>query len=428
MAKLKKEEFDIDAFTNDVIDDINKNAGVEIAYNLAVSEDPAKIKRWNSTGSKLLDGICSGSTIIGRAGFPAGRFVEISGPESIGKSHIAYQVARVIQENGGITNYADTELASSISNLQALGIDTGKRFIYSKPKTIEQVFESSTDFMKRADLIPKSKRDNIPLCVVWDSVGGVGSKAEEDMAMDESQRPGHNARQISLGLRKVKNAIDRNNCVFVIINQIYDIINAGMYDKKTQTKGGKGLKYDSSIRLELQACGYVYPNEMDRKTAITNKVSPIGIKICATTVKNKVASPFRSVEFEIHFGVGIKEHMSIWDWFVNAKEVKTSQGIVKVLNNGAWKEIGLFDPETGEEVFTSGKFRKKDTEKVLNGTFKTTVGKREVFDEALEVLMRDKMDPHNSSANEFDPSNPAMQETINEIAEQQENAFAELDV
>lgn len=421
MAKTKKEEkvFDADIFCADVITSLNEDAGREISFDLGMSEDPAKIKRWISTGSKLLDGICSGRIYGG--GVPAGRFVEISGPESIGKSHIAYQVARCIQQSGGITNYGDTELASSVDNLRALGINVEKRFIYSKPKTIEEVFENCSSFLKKAELIPKNKRDDIPLAYIWDSVGGVGSGAEEIMSMDDNQRPGHNARIITLGLRKVKNSIDRTDCLFLIVNQIYDIINAGMYDKKTQTKGGKGLKYDCSIRIELQAKGFVYPNEIDNKEAYTKNIPPIGIKIKATTVKNKVASPFRSVEFEIHFGVGIKEHMTIWKWLVDAGETKTKNGIVKVTNNGAWKEIGLFDPGTGEEILTTGKFRKKQTEEILDGEHK------DIWDAALDVLMRAKMDPGNKTASEFDPGNQQMTETINEVTQAQDSAFKDLE-
>ena len=241
------------------------------------------------------------------------------------------------------------------------------------------------------------------------------------MSMDDNQRPGHNARIITLGLRKVKNSIDRTDCLFLIVNQIYDIINAGKFDKKTQTKGGKGLKYDCSIRIELQAKGFVFPNEMDSKEAFTNNVPPIGIKIKATTVKNKVASPFRSVEFEIHFGIGIKEHMTIWKWLVDAGETTVKGGFVKVTANGAWKEIELFDPTTGESILTSGKFRKKQIEEILEGEHK------DVWNAALEVIMHAKMDPGNATATEFDPGNQQMIETVNEVTQAQDSAFKDLE-
>ena len=113
----KKKESD---FTADLIKSLNKDHGARIAYNLAVDESPTHVNRWIKTGSKQLDWIVSGKS---GGGLPEGRIVEIFGPPSIGKSHIAIQIAKHTQELGGIVVYIDTENATSVDNLGLLGVD-----------------------------------------------------------------------------------------------------------------------------------------------------------------------------------------------------------------------------------------------------------------------------------------------------------------
>lgn len=396
MAKVKKtdDDFDIDSFSDKMIDQMNDMLGVKVVHNLGISEDPARIKKWYSTGCKSLDWIVGGSA---NSGFPGGRVSEVSGVESIGKSHVAYQVARCVQESNGITCYEDTELASSIENLQRLGINTAKRFQYSKPKSIEETFRVAEAFLKLVSPIPKDKKPK--LCLVWDSVGGMGSEYEESLDFTDPLRPGANAKQIAFGLRKIRNALNDNDGLFLIINQVYDIINAGMYDKKTQTKGGRGLKYDCAVRVELSAHGSVYPDDMDRQEAIAKGLSPIGIKVKATTTKNKVAQPFRSVEFEIHFGVGIKEHNQMWDLLCKAGDVELENGMVfRVITNGAWKNFGVFQKDTDTEVMSTGNFRKKELEhKIMKEHAK-------LIEDAFNVVMSNKMRKDNMNESTIDPT------------------------
>ncbi len=135
---MKKEKNTTDDFTQDLIRSLNKDHGQRVAYNLSVDESPTHVKRWISTGSSLLDYICSNRR---NGGLPEGRIVEIFGPPSIGKSHIATQIARSTQEMGGIVVYIDTENATSVENLRMLGVDVSKRFVYGDTHCTEDVFQ-----------------------------------------------------------------------------------------------------------------------------------------------------------------------------------------------------------------------------------------------------------------------------------------------
>ena len=133
-----------DDFTKDLIKSLNKDQGGRVAYNLAVDESPTHVRRWVSTGSTLLDYICSNRR---GGGLPEGRIVEIFGPPSIGKSHIATQIARSTQSMGGIVVYIDTENATSVENLGMLGVDVSKRFVYVDTPTWRKLEESYRHFI-----------------------------------------------------------------------------------------------------------------------------------------------------------------------------------------------------------------------------------------------------------------------------------------
>ena len=123
-------------FTDDLIKSLNKEAGTRVAYNLSCDDSPTHVNRWISTGSMLLDYIIANRP---NGGLPEGRIVEIFGPPSIGKSHIAIQIARSTQHMGGIVVYIDTENATSVENLALLGVDISKRFVYVDTHCTEEV-------------------------------------------------------------------------------------------------------------------------------------------------------------------------------------------------------------------------------------------------------------------------------------------------
>jgi recombination protein RecA len=405
MAKEKTNESrDIKAFSNKMIENLNAKLGgkgKKIFYNLGEDkEDPAKIKRWYSTHSMLLNWICGAEN----QGMPGGRLVEIFGAESIGKSHICYQIARSIQEEGGIVLYIDTELATDVGNLQDLGIDVSDRFIYSKVDSIEGAFEAAEEFLKEVAPLEQS----IPIGIIWDSIGGIGSRIEREMGFDDIQRPGLNAKQITFGIRKIMPAVNESAALFVLVNQEYDILNAQKFDtKKKETKGGKMIKYGSSVRLGISKVTDVYPDEIDKKKAFAEGIMPCGIKVRARTHKNKVASPFRSAEIDIIFGVGIKEHNTIWDMFIEAKEI-TIGGKIYQFGGGSWKKIEISDATTGEQL-SEIKFRKNETEEILMNKHK------DVTKECFDFLMKKRMQRGNKDANEYNPELDDSVETEDDI-------------
>lgn len=216
MARVSKERTRADDtsadFTADLISSLNKEHGSRIAYNLSEDESPTHVKRWISTGSTLLDYIVSNRA---KGGLPEGRIVEIFGPPSIGKSHIATQIARSTQQMGGICVYIDTENATSVENLQSLGVDVTKRFVYVDTHCTEEVF----DVAEKTILKAKAMQKDVPITIVWDSVAASSPKAELEGAYDKDTI-GLQARSISKGMRKITGVIGDQSVLFVILNQI----------------------------------------------------------------------------------------------------------------------------------------------------------------------------------------------------------------
>jgi len=346
MAKKKKSELSIqEDFTSDLISSLNKEHGARVAYNLAYDESPTHVKRWISTGSKQLDYIISNRE---SGGLPEGRIVEIFGPPSIGKSHIAIQIARSTQQMGGIVVYIDTENATSVENLGLLGVDISKRFVYVDTHCTEEVLSIAEATIMKAKAMDK----DVPITIVWDSVAASSPKAELVGDYDK-ETIGLQARAISKGMRKITGVIGNQNVLFVILNQIRTKIGV-MYGDPTTTPGGKAIPFHSSVRIKLGA-GQRIENK-DKEV--------IGIHVSAKTIKNKVAPPFRSVNFEIHFGKGIKEHEQIFDVLRKQGRTLIGENEVEVAGTGSWKTFTVSDSKTGE-VKIEKKFYKADFGEVL---------------------------------------------------------------
>jgi recombination protein RecA len=247
-----------------------------------------------STGSIGLD------IALGIGGLPKGRVVEIYGPESSGKTTLALQVVAEAQKAGGTCAFIDAEHALDPGYARKLGVNIDELLI-SQPDAGEQALEI-TDTLVRSGAID---------VIVIDSVAALVPRAELEGEMGDSQ-PGLQARLMSQALRKLTGSIARSNTLVVFINQIRLKIGV-MFGSPETTSGGNALKFYSSVRLDIRRVGSI----KDRETATGNQTR---VKV----VKNKMAPPFRSVDFDIMYGEGISKVGEILDLGVAANVVDKS--------------------------------------------------------------------------------------------------------
>ena len=379
MAKISKEKKTDEVagdFTAELISSLNKENGSRIAYNLSEDESPTHVKSWVSTGSTLLD-YCVSNRRGG--GLPVGRIIEIFGPPSIGKSHIATQIARSTQQMGGIVVYIDTENATSVENLQSLGVDVSKRFVYVDTHCTEEVFDTAEKTIVKA----KAMQKDVPITIVWDSVAASSPKAEL-LGDYDKETIGLQARAISKGMRKITGVIGDMSVLFICLNQIRTKIGVLHGDPMT-VPGGMAIPFHATVRLKLGA-GQQIKNKND---------DVIGINVSAKTVKNKVAPPFRTANFQIHFGKGIVEHEEVFDVLRDAGERQIGNKIVCVSGHGAWKVFTVIDTVAGTTDIEK-KFHKSE----FNEIMKTPEYKPYIDDLIAAVMVRTKDDLANFAVNE----------------------------
>ena len=289
--EIKEKNKALNAAISQIDDNFGKGSVMRLGQQKAMDVESI------STGSLSLD------LALGIGGLPKGRVIEIYGPESSGKTTLALQVVAEAQKTGGICGFVDAEHALDPVYAKKLGVKTDELLI-SQPDTGEQALEIADTLIKSGSLS----------VIVIDSVAALTPKAELEGEMGD-HHVGLQSRLMSQALRKLTGSIAKSNTMVIFINQIRMKIGV-MFGNPETTSGGNALKFYSSVRMDIRRIG-----------AIKEKDQIVGNSTRVKVVKNKVAPPFKMVEFDLMYGKGISKSGELIDLGSKAEIVEKS---------GAW--------------------------------------------------------------------------------------------
>jgi len=339
---------------------IEKNFGKGAVMKLGENNKNLNIKAV-PTGCLSLD------VAIGIGGIPRGRIIEIYGPESSGKTTLALHMVAETQKIGGTAAFIDAEHAIDPIYAKNLGVNIDELYV-SQPDDGEQALEI-------AETMVRSGAVDI---IIIDSVAALVPKAEINGEMGDSHM-GLQARLMSQALRKLTGIIGKSDCIVIFINQLRaNITNGPMYGPSETTTGGRALKFYSSIRMDVRRIEYIKSGS-----------EIIGNRTRVKIAKNKVAPPFKVVEFDIMYGEGISHFGDILD-------LSASLGIVN--KSGSWYSYG--ETRIGQGRETAKKYLSENPDIALE--IENAVRKYYDLDTLDEMEHREKNDEENKSENEDD--------------------------
>lgn len=292
------------------VQNIEKQFGKGSIMRLGNDEAMTKDLDVTSTGSLGID------VALGIGGFPRGRIIEIYGPESSGKTTLTLHAIAEVQKRGGVAAFVDAEHALDVGYARKLGVKTDDLLI-SQPDTGEQALEI-TDMLVRSGALD---------LVIVDSVAALVPKAEIEGEMGDSHM-GLQARLMSQALRKLTGSISRSKTSVIFINQLRMKIGV-MFGNPETTTGGNALKFYASMRLDIRRIGAIKQGE-----------EVVGNRTRVKVVKNKLAPPFKEIEFDIIYGQGIVKHGELIDLGVQCAAVEKS---------GSWFSYGKEKMGQGRE-------------------------------------------------------------------------------
>ena len=366
---VEKDDMDKTKALDAALSQIERAFGKGSVMKLGKNEQIVELEKV-STGSLGLD------IALGIGGLPKGRVIEIYGPESSGKTTLALHCIAESQKSGGICAFVDAEHALDPIYARKLGVDL-EELLISQPDTGEQALEI-------ADTLVRSGAVDV---LVVDSVAALTPRAELEGEMGDSL-PGLQARLMSQALRKLTGSISKSNCMVVFINQIRMKIGV-MFGSPETTTGGNALKFYSSVRLDIRRIG-----------AIKDRDEVVGNQTRVKVVKNKVAPPFKQVEFDIMYGAGISKTGELIDlgvaagiveksgsWYSydserigqgreNAKTVPrlTIPDMAERIELTIRQNAGLLAEQLARSRGSGGKAAKEDSAKVLTLTMPSATG------------------------------------------------------